>query len=178
VVLTATANAIAAHCSGTVNHTTLANATVVNQTTFAPLVGVGHLLILHGGPYFQHMTRSFEDQGIAPLRYAYDAANDRDRFVKTDGSGIALDVDALLNTDSHDYFLVELFADPARGALILASYGFKTAGSRAAGWYIVHHLLAAPAPLASWYIVEWTDGDADLAPSSLDEFVLRGSSLD
>ncbi|MFH1808771.1 MAG: hypothetical protein ABIJ09_08495 [Pseudomonadota bacterium] len=170
--------AIAAHCTGTVTHTTLLDASVVDQTTHAPLVGVGNTIILHGGPYFQLMLQHFEDSDAAPLRYVFDNGQNRHSFVRTDGSGVVIEVPASLTTASHDYFVVELFPDPERGALILASYGFDIVGSRAAGWYLVNHLLAAPDPQASWFVVEWTDLDSDQLPSSMSEFTLIRTSLD
>lgn len=170
-VLQTSADAVAAHCGGAVTRSTLNDAVLVDQTSHAPLVGVGNLLLLQGGPFFDLMIRHFEESGMAPLRYVYNSGQNHNQFVESNGT-MALDVPQALTTASHDYFLVELFADPVRGALILASYGFDVAGSRAAGWYLVHHLIGAPEPQASWYVVEWTDRDGDLAPSSIDEFAL------
>ncbi|MGC4121418.1 MAG: hypothetical protein QM765_43950 [Myxococcales bacterium] len=63
-------------------------------------------------------------------------------------------------TDTHDYFVVQLF-DDLSGHLVLVDYGIGVAGTRAAGRQAAA-ILASPGTFTdAWYVYEWSlDADA------------------
>ena len=77
--------------------------------------------------------------------------------------------------DSSDVFVIQFMRDPSSGSLILNAQGFWQSGTTAAAYYFVNAMLPTLATeTKSWYVLEWTDANANLAPDA-GEFVLKGS---
>ena len=78
-------------------------------------------------------------------------------------------------TEGHSYFVIETVTEPTSGTFTLAVFGLESPGTRAAAWYFGNAMLPVRDTLTkSWYVYEWRDQDADLAPDT-NEFTLIAS---
>jgi len=150
-----------------------ASAGTINATTGQPVVGSGNLQVVVGGTFGQRLMSYLESSGLTAVFNSY--VGTTAQFSVRDDSGTTVVVTApeSVLTDSHSYFVIETVVDPATGTLTLATYGFTSPGTAAAAWYFVNQVLPSVDTFdASYYVFEWTDEDADLAPSAQDTFTL------
>jgi hypothetical protein len=74
--------------------------------------------------------------------------------------------------DSSDVFVIQFIREPSSGSLILNAQGLWQPGTTAAAYYFVNVMLPTLATeTKSWYVVQWTDANADMLPN-LNEFSL------
>ena len=168
-------NALQAGCAPTPTLRVVGvDAGVINASNGRPLVRSSELVVAAGGSFRQKLVDYLESNNVSP---AYDSSNSTIlSFSARDGGGATL-VSAMESTvtPSHDYFLVELVREPGNGSLSLLAYGFRAPGTQAAAWYFNASMLPNHATLGdSWYLVEWTDGNANGLPDSLSEFSVVG----
>jgi hypothetical protein len=139
------------------------------------------MLVVAGGPFGQLLVKYLETTaGITPIYNFYDSTVNQFRSRGPGDAGAdPLLVNAMQSeiTDSHSFFMIEMVIDPASGTLVFIVYGSNAAGTLAATWYFSEKMLPARATFdKSWYIYEWTDGDADKTPSDGDQFKLVASA--
>jgi len=150
-----------------------ASAGTIHATTGRPVVGSGNLQVVVGGTYGQKLMSYLESSGVTAVYNSY--VGTTAQFNVRDGSSSTVVVTApeSVLTESHSYFVIETVVDPTTGTLTLAMYGFTSPGTVAAAWYFVNEMLPAPGSFdKSYYVYEWTDGDADQLPSAADTFTL------
>jgi hypothetical protein len=95
-------------------------------------------------------------------------------FSRPDGS-LILSVPWTSLSASHDLFVVQFVRTPY-GATMLSAFGYYQWGTVAAAWYVTHTLLPQRAtPLGGWYLVEWTDSDANGLPGEADVWSVRAT---
>jgi hypothetical protein len=97
-----------------------------------------------------------------------------------DGGPGTVIVDRPLDTlnEHHDFFLVEMVADPTTSTLMFAVYGFSVYGTIAATWYFSDVMLSSLSTFnQGYYIYEWTDVDGDAKPGIADTFTLVTSGF-
>jgi len=76
-------------------------------------------------------------------------------------------------SDGHDFALVMVVAEPIGGDLVLSASGMTASGTTAAAyWFATQIAPAITADAHGWELVEWTDADADPAPSAGDTFTV------
>jgi hypothetical protein len=154
-------------------------------------VGHGNTVIVAGGPFFQGVTRNLDDQGATSV--FVETVGDSTRFVRrSDDVNLVSEPTANLN-NTHDFFYIEVLAEPQRGALVVVAYGFFGPGTQAAQFYFVNELAdqinaqlqvdagpdagvdggvdagVAPAP-SLVRVIEWSDDDLVAGPSEGDVF--------
>ena len=77
---------------------------------------------------------------------------------------------------SHDFALVMVVVDPIGGAHVLSASGIRVNGTAAAGYWFATNIAPSIATHAeTWFLVEWTNGDVDPAPSVGDTFAVLAS---
>jgi hypothetical protein len=169
--------ALGAACSITVPVDEMAGAAaagLVDLSTGAPTAGGGHLLAFAGGPDVQSVVKYLE-AGVSPVYFTSSSNGSQMSFVARSGGTLATATAAELTT-SHDYFMVELVADPGSGTLSCICYGFTGAGTRAGAWYLANEVLPkASTTAASWMIIEWTGQGGATVPSMGDAFQVVAS---
>jgi len=127
-------------------------------------------MIMAGGPYFQKALGYLEYEGAAsPVSFT--STDTTFSFVRRDTGATVVSSAKSLLTARHDFFVVEILADPTSGTLVAAAYGFQPPGTAAAVWYAAHVLLSDLSTATfTWVVVEWTDVDGDSLPSTGDTF--------
>jgi len=77
---------------------------------------------------------------------------------------------------SHDYALVMVVSEPIGGTKVLSAAGMQVNGTLAAGYWFANQIAPSIATdLDAWTLVEWTNADADPAPSAGDTFAVLGT---
>ncbi len=152
----------------------------IHPTNGKPVAGPGNMLVVAGGPFGQLLVKYLETAGITPVYSYYDLMVNQLRGRSPGDAGAdPILVNAMQSdvTNSHSFFMIEMVIDPASGTLVFIVYGISAPGTLAATWYFAQKMLPARATLdKSWYIYEWTDGDADMKPSDGDQFKLVASA--
>ncbi|MHB8876630.1 MAG: hypothetical protein ACYC8T_23285, partial [Myxococcaceae bacterium] len=150
---------------------------VLDPCTGAPLLKGGNTVLLVGGAFSQRLASYLEPLG--PVSASFDAATDWYTFTSRGGAKLASFPGTSLSP-SHDYFVISLTADSARGALVFQVYGTGWEGTPAAAWYFRNRLLPEiAAGTRSWQrylVVEWTD-DGDGAKGPGDTFSVRARDV-
>ena len=150
-----------------------ASAGTINASSGRPVVGSGNLQVVVGGTYGQRLISYLESSGLTTVYNSYVGTTAQFNVRSGSSSNVVVTAPESVLTDSHSYFVIETVVDPATGTLTLALYGFTSPGTAAAAWYFVNEMLPALASFdESYYVYEWTDGDADLAPGAADTFTL------
>ncbi|MBK7858050.1 MAG: hypothetical protein IPJ65_05375 [Archangiaceae bacterium] len=133
---------------------------------------LGELVVAGGGSYFQHVVGWLEQSGAA--RVSETGTVQQYRYTLRDGGVISTGATSTLDAH-HDVFVVQMTRSSS-GAIVLTASGFYAPGTAAAAWYFVNVLLPMRASLAdAWYLVEWTDGNADALPDATDTWSTIGS---
>ena len=158
------ANAIAASigqaCGLSATFVSQATSGVLDACTDAPLQWSGTTLLMVGGNWSQRLARGLERSAIAPVVLSTDTAATTYTFRSAAGTQLAQFPSSALGP-RHDYFVIALYPDPQRGALLLHVYGVGWEGTPAAAWYFLNVLQpAVRAGTRTWprhMLVEWTD---------------------
>ena len=148
-------------------------ADVVNADSGRPVSGGDELLIAPGGYFYAHLTDYLSKQAVLPVYSVLNGENLEYRKSATDAVLVSSPRSA--PNDNHDFFVIQFARDPSSGSLILNAQGFWQSGTVAAAFYIAQGLLPAVTTFdKAWYLFEWQDANANLAPE-LSEIVLRDS---
>jgi len=174
------ASTIRANCSmqTTIQYGPQANASWVDQTTGALLMGGGSTVVTAGGPFPNKPVQWLER--TRQVTKVFFASNGFDTFYfrkRSDNSNVVTFPQASCSPN-RDVFLVTLATDPTSGTLALISYGLCSGGygTQTGAWYWANVMLPNRAAYPdSWYIYEWVDTNLDTLPNQGDTFTLRGS---
>jgi hypothetical protein len=144
---------------------------LLDATTGEPL-RLGELLLVGGGVFGQRSVAWIQSNSVASVTVGGGLANVT--FSRPDGS-LILSVPWTSLSASHDLFVVQFVRTPY-GATMLSAFGYYQWGTVAAAWYVTHTLLPQRAPpLGGWYLVEWTDSDANGLPGEADVWSVRAT---
>ena len=161
------ASALAASCPPTVvaSATRQLDAGVLDAITGEPIL-TGPMLCVGGGSFFQRSIGWLENANLAPVRDT--STSTQYRLSLRDGGVVATGPAAALGP-THDIFVIQLVRTPI-GSVVLNTGGFFGEGTTAGAWYFQNVLLPMrPALTSGWYVVEWTDGNAN-GPDLSDTF--------
>ncbi|MBE2248398.1 MAG: hypothetical protein IAE78_02540 [Myxococcus sp.] len=140
---------------------------VLDAVTGEPLL-FGPMLCVGGGSFFQRSIGWLESVNLAPVRDTSTAT--QYRLSLRDGGAVASGAVSSLGA-THDVFVIQLVRTPT-GATVLNTGGFYGEGTTAGAWYFRNVLLPMRASLTSgWYVVEWTDQNAN-GPDAMDTFTV------
>jgi hypothetical protein len=149
-------------------------ADAVNATSGRPVAGGDELLVSTGGGSFAHLTAYLNGALVAPIAAVLDGDNYDLRKTAT-GEVVA---HTLFDAphDSSDAFVIQFIRDPSSGSLILNAQGLWQGGTSAAAYYFVNVMLPTLATeTKSWYVLQWTDMNANLTPDAGDTYELTAS---
>jgi hypothetical protein len=136
----------------------------------APLTGPDELLIAAGGRFSQPHVEWLETVGTAPI--LDDVASATFTWSRRADGAVLVAAPIEVFDGGRDYFAVELVRSAPLGALSLLAQGAFQAGTRAAAWYFVNRVLPQLSTFGNaWYVVEWTDTNADGLPDPGDSYV-------
>lgn len=147
---------------------------ILDPCTDAPLQVGGTTDLIVGGTFNQRLARFFEANGLAPYKFQVDSATGTRSFVNRAGAKVVSFPGTAINP-KHDYFVVALFPEPQRGALMLHVFGVGWEGTPAAVYYFSNVLLpqivAGTRDWQSSLLVEWSD-DGDGTKDAGDTFTV------
>lgn len=161
------ANALAASCPPTVtaSATRQLDSGVLDAVTGEPIL-TGPMLCVGGGSFFQRSIGWLETVNLAPVRDT--SSSTQYQLSLRDGGVVATGAASTLGP-THDIFVIQLVRTPI-GSVVLNTGGFYGEGTTAGAWYFQNVLLPMRAALTSgWYVVEWTDVNAN-GPDLSDTF--------
>jgi hypothetical protein len=167
--------AIATQCAaGQAERTVLqTDPAILNQTTHQPLLAANDLAVAGGGELVENINAYYRAQNAWPViltgstTYTWTERATGQVLATGPYSGI---------TATHDYGLVMLLRDPNGVSSVMTGFGFGAPGSLVAVYFF--QTVIAPAIASdrhTWYLLEWTNGDADINPSAGDTFSVLGS---
>ena len=143
---------------------------VVEFPSGRPLTRGGRLLVAPGGSFGdtgQKLVDYLEGRGITNV---YDSSNLTTVTINSRDAGTLVSTPASNVSETHDYLIVELVRDPARGSLSLLSYGYQATGTVAAANWLTTYVFPNPAVYPDpWYLVEWNKINGN------DTYVVRAS---
>lgn len=175
------ASTITANCPSTVVvHTAdQTDPTLVDQTTGQPLAGAGVTYVLGGGPFPNKPLKWLERTNDITKIY-FDAPDGINFYWRNRNDEAVAMMPGNQCGPGRDQFITELVTDPISGTLSLIGYGACSGGhgTLAAAWYYANVLLPNRMDYPdSWYVFDWTDTDADGAPSAGDTFTVLAHGL-
>jgi hypothetical protein len=151
------------------------DATLVDQTTGAPLAGSGVTYVFGGGPFANKPIKWLENTQAATK--VYFSAPDGIHYnwmTRTSTTPVASMPAA--NCGAHaDQFVTELVTDSVSGTLNLVGYGACSGGrgTTAAAYYYAHEILPHKASYPdSWYVFGWADTNNNSTPDAGDTFTI------
>lgn len=143
---------------------------LLDPTTHAPLFGSGTLGVVGGDNYYQNIMVYLE-MTAAPIISTQTASD----WIITRRSDQQVLVTRPLSTLdlTHDVSVIEVSRDPASGAVVLSAYGLYYRGTMAAAYHFANVLQPTIATDGrQYYVIEWTNADADPNPSAGDAFAV------
>ena len=155
------------------------DATLVDQTTGAPLGGGGVTYVLGGGPFPSKPLKWLETTQVT--RIYFDAPDGVNYYWRERPTATQVAMMPAANCSAHaDQFISELVTDPMSGTLSLIGYG-ACSGSRgtdAAAYYYANVMLPNRADYPdSWYVFGWADTNMDSIPNAGDTFTVLAHGL-
>jgi len=131
--------------------------------------GYTHLVTV-GGRAANPTTKYYEDNGLAPLRWAGTSTV----ALIMRGSEVKLNVPLSSINQGNDYFVMEVVIDGTHKVIIL--WGIQQWGTYAAGVYFDGKWFGDMASLtAGWYIIRWQDLNGNGTPDYETEFTIVAS---
>ncbi len=145
----------------------------VLDTEGAPQSTHDDVYVCGGGSFGQLHVAWLETNGVSPV---YDSSTATVASMSTRDGGFVFS-DAVANLGpSRDYFLLELMRSKPGGPVSVVGYGMFAGGTAAAAWYLQNRVMPQYMSFSeTWYVIRWTDVDADLLPGSADMFELIAS---
>jgi hypothetical protein len=165
------ASAVASGCSTSPVVQMLQESTpgLLDPTTHAPLFGSATLGVVGGSAYYQDVM-AYLGTSTTPI-----VATESPTHWTIARRGGAELVSRLRDTldDTHDIAVIEVSRDLASGSVVLSAFGLYYRGTLAAAYYFANSLAPTIATDGrEFYVIEWTNGDADVNPSSGDTFAV------
>jgi hypothetical protein len=144
----------------------------VLDTSGRPLIGPAELALMSGGKITQKAT-AYLELNDTPIY----VSTGKTHYLGYTRAGTRLF--SILNSEftaSHDVAILAVTYEPVSQTFVFDSFGFNAIGTRVGGYYFANML----APNLSndthkYYVIEWTDEDGDMAPSSEDQYVVLAS---
>jgi hypothetical protein len=171
----AMAAAFASHCGGSVTSASIQDQALVQACSSELLLGGGNTLIFAGGPFTNAALR-YLDRRISPA--FIDTTDGSMQQFKTRSGSVLAQVDPATLSASHDFFMIQIFPDTARGALVISAFGRDGPGTRAASYYFTNVVVPAlhnnTRSWSSYVVVEWTDS-GDLIANAADTYRVLAS---
>jgi M6 family metalloprotease-like protein len=130
--------------------------------------GYAHLVTV-GGPGANPTVKYYEDQGLAPLRYAGTST----QVIIMYGSEVKLDVPLSSINQGNDYFVMEVVADGSHKVIML--WGVGGWGTYASGVYFDGKFTDMASLTDGWYIFRWQDLNGNGVPDYPAEFTIVAS---
>lgn len=130
--------------------------------------GYAHLVTV-GGPGANPTVKYYEDQGLAPLRYAGTST----QVIIMYGSEVKLDVPLSSINQGNDYFVMEVVADGSHKVIML--WGVGGWGTYASGVYFDGKFTDMASLTDGWYIMHWQDLNGNGVPDYGAEFTVVAS---
>ncbi len=164
--------ALGAGCGSSVSTRELAEGTpgLLDPTTFAPRLGPGDLGLVGGDSYFQDVMVYLEMQSTPIVTVSTPTTWQ----ITERASGAVLAEPALTDiTPTHDVGVIQVATDAASGSVVLSAHGLYFGGTEAMAYYF--ETVVAPGIATdthTFYVIEWTNLDADPAPSAGDTYVV------
>jgi len=124
----------------------------------------GHLVTV-GGRAANPTIKYYEDQGLAPLRYAGTATN---VTIVNGTGGVKLNIPLSSINQGNDYFAIEVISDGTHKVIIM--WGIAQWGTYAAGVYFDGKYPDMASLTYSWYIIRWQDLNSNGIPDYPTEF--------
>lgn len=153
---------------------------VLDPATNRPITGVGDTFVAGGGAFGQLGVAYMNGKSLTPVYVTVDGNAMTASFVRRSGNTALVTAPMSNLTAAHDYFVVQLAAEPTSGTLCFIAYGFFTPGTSAAAFWASTQMVPHRASYTNrWYVYEWTD-DADggvPGPSADDTFKLVASGM-
>lgn len=145
---------------------------ILDPTSGKPLLGPGDTFVAPGGPFGQKGIKYIE-KGISPVFFKDDGTN-ASWVNRATGATLVSWPDT---TDMHhDFFVVELSKDSTTGTLVFEMFASWGWGTVAGGWWVQNKVFTALSTFGKqWYVVEWTDKNADTLPDAGDDFAITAS---
>lgn len=174
------ASTIRSNCSTqtTIQYGPQTNASWVDQTNGALLMGGGSTVVTAGGPFPNRPVQWLErTRQVTKVVFASNAVDTFYFRRRSDGANLVTFPQASCSPN-RDVFIVQLTTDPTSGTLALISYGLCSGGygTQTGAWYWANVMLPNRMSYPdSWYIYEWLDTDLNAMPGMADSFVLRAS---
>ena len=126
-------------------------------------------LVTVGGPGANPTTKYYEDQGLAPLRYAGTST----QAIIMYGSEVKLNVPLSSINSGNDYFVMEVLADGSHKVIML--WGVGGWGTYASGVYFDGKFTDMASLTDGWYIIHWQDLNGNGVPDYPAEFTIVAS---
>ena len=129
-------------------------------------------LVTVGGCNANPTTKYYEDQGLAPLRYAGTATN----AIIVNGTGaVKLNISLSSINQGNDCFVLEVITDGTHKVVIV--WGIAQWGTYAAGVYFDGVFTNMASLTDGWYIVRWQDLNSNGIPDYPAEFTIVASGI-
>jgi len=126
-------------------------------------------LVTVGGRNANPTTSYYEDNGLAPLRYAGNSTH----AIIMKGSELKLNVPLSSINQGNDYFVMEALSDGTHKVVIL--WGIKQWGTYVSGVYFDGKYPEMVSLTCGWYIVHWQDLNGNRIPDYSSEFTIAAS---
>lgn len=168
----ALADSLAAGCgtSPTVRSLSQDTAGLLDPDTDAPLLGPNDLGIVGGAAFYQRVM-GYLQMSLTPLASSDATGRLVVRLRAT--NAVLLDVALETITASHDYAIIQIVHDPSTGSTVLTAYGQLFGGTLAGAYYFAENIAPTlTTETRGYFLVEWTNVDADVEPSAGDTFEL------
>lgn len=170
------ATIIASACGSTANVRTVheGDPGILDVVTRRPLLGPDDLAFVGDHRYSQDVMR-YLSMADTPVVWTYSSAIHE--FRDRQSNALIVSVPQSEIDGSHDIGVIEITVDPMSGTVVLTAFGLTPEGVAAAAVYYREFLASGiTTDTKSYYVVAWTNVDADPAPGYPgDTFVLLGS---
>jgi hypothetical protein len=144
---------------------------ILDPATDRPLLPPDELGVLVGGTAPQHALHYLQ-LADTPLVITDTAG---EVIVTSRDNRTIVDVPFSSLGPSHDITVVMYVCAAANGVCVVSVAGEQAIGTRAGAYYLTTVLAPALPPDRTWFVLDWKDGDGDLAPSAGDTFTVIGA---
>lgn len=143
---------------------------LLDPVTHAPLLGPNDLGVF-GGDVFYQLVMRYLVVSLSPIITS--EAGGRYSVTRRDTGATLVDVPLDAITATHDFGVVQIIHDPATESTLVTANGHFFGGTLAASYFFTTSI--APTLTTStrgFYVIEWTNMDADPEPSAGDTITL------
>src|SRR5262245_5047142 len=144
---------------------------ILDPASDRPLLPPDELGLLVGGTAPQHALHYLQ---IADTPVVVDDSS-ANMIITSRDSRTIVNVPLSSLGPSHDIIVVMYVCAAANNACVVSVAGEHAIGTRAGAYYLTTVLAPALPSDHTWYVIEWRDGNGDLAPSAGDSFNVVGA---